>query len=179
MTVGKLVIVKLPWTISSSVSDLRVEIIENGDTYISAEAAVLPEEGKMEKALEYRRVLLVFAAGQWVKTEPAYDDRHIFPPGRFEEAEQKRFDFLSLEGRREYRKEWVNSGICPDSRIYTVENSLWLRETNAERFGCHHYVLKGLDMWVELLAKSIQWQIQGPSTAKVIYTDELKSKREA
>jgi hypothetical protein len=48
-----------------------------------------------------------------------------------------------------------------------------MKEQNAARFGCQHFVLKGHDMWVELMAKSFQWRWIGPSTAEVINTDEL------
>jgi len=173
MTQGKLVIVKLPWMLSPSVSDLRVEVIENGDCVISAEVAVLPESAPLTNALDNRRVSLTFAGGQWVRTHPYLGD-HVIPPNLFEPPQKPWFDRLSVQrSLRQCRELWVSSGHCPNSRVYQVQNSSWIREQNAERYGCQHFVLQGHDIWVELLAKSFRWRWSGASSAEVINTDEL------
>jgi hypothetical protein len=173
MTRGKLVPLKLPWMISPSVSDLRVQIVENGDATISAEVAVLPQTDPLANALADSRVLLIFSSGQWVRTEPSFGDIEVIPPGMFERTLRFNTSHDFHDQIREFRQDWLSSGICPISNIYSVENSLWIREQNAARFGCQHYVIEGHDMWVELIAQSFQWRWDGASTADAINTETL------
>jgi hypothetical protein len=166
---GKLNIVELPWKISPSISDFRIEIVENGDAAISAEAAVLPQHNPLTEALENRRVVMVFSGGQWVWTRPAFSDSTVIPPHLFEGYDDGYLPGQSInEFLLESRKKWVASGLCPRPGVYRVENSVWLEEENASRFGCRHYVLEGHDMWIEVIAKSFEWRWSGPSTAQFL-----------
>lgn len=171
---GELVNIKLPWMISPSVSDLRVEIVEDGNTVVSAEVAVLPERGPLTNDLENRRVLMTFGSGQWVRTEPAFGDSTVIAPDLFVSPEEESKGLQGDDYLVEFRRKWLSTGLCPCSSVYTVKNSFWLKEKNAARFDCQHYVVRGHDMWIELLARSFAWKWDGSSCAKAIDTDSIR-----
>jgi hypothetical protein len=54
-------------------------------------------------------------------------------------------------------------GVCPDPWVYEIESSTWLRESGAGRFGCRHFLMRGREMWVEVLALGYSWRWHQPA----------------
>ena len=71
------------------------------------------------------------------------------------------FDLISQDseiGCEKFRTYWKETSICPDPRIYEVENSKWLEnEARAIKLGCKHFIVLGHDNYIEVLAKDWNW----------------------
>lgn len=65
------------------------------------------------------------------------------------------FDF----NEKLFHDSWKQSGICPDSGLYIVENSSWYESRNIYKElksrGYFHYLLTGYQSYVELLAQKV------------------------
>jgi hypothetical protein len=152
--------VSLPWMISTSVSDLRVLLLENDDTTVTCDVATLPTQHPCGELI-IRRAAVSFEGGQWLRVEPAATDASTIPAGRFSWGEMP---LQEAEGRdaegllRDFYARWRETGICPDPGIYEIVSSTWLRSSGAARFGCKHYVMVGRDTWLEILAMSLAWR---------------------
>ena len=57
-----------------------------------------------------------------------------------------------------FKSDWVKSATCPDPQFYRVDNSAWIKETDANKWGCNHYLLISERSSVELLARSFEWK---------------------
>lgn len=170
--------VAVPWMISPSVSGLEIRLSENGDTVVEADVATLPPEGDPGGELPNRRVEVVFAAGQWLRAHPAASDEEPIPPRTFDwsavpfrQAQGPELDTM-LE---DFRAAWIRSQVCPDPGVYEILSSSWLRETGASRFGCHHYVVCGRDLWMEVLsAAGFSWRWSKAAPPKTIDTSSIE-----
>jgi hypothetical protein len=168
--------VEVPWMISPSVSDLRLTVQESRDALIIAEVTTLPKGGPSGGELSNQNVELTFRAGQWVRIEPAYSDHEIIPPDRFAWSDLPFFAVESgnlADRLRDFRMLWTKTGICPDPLVYEIQTSTWLEQTGAGRYQCKHYVVKGHDMWIELLAQNFSWRWIEPSSSIAIETSSI------
>ena len=145
------------WMLSVSVSSIHMTLEEGTDAVVEFDAAFLPSERSLSFPfgdLEIKRVRIRFENAQWSKTYPLLD-RHGLDGKGFDLSRTTRLSINNLEQKlTEFRAKWAHSQTCPDSNFYLVENSTWIDEQNAACFGVKHYLLKGCDLVVELLAKS-------------------------
>jgi hypothetical protein len=148
--------------ISTSVSDLHVSLVENGDATVSCDVAVISDLDPFGELVD-RHVSLSFRGGQWLRLEPAVSDVTTVPPDRFD------WNGLPFRGVKnedlggflgEFRTSWLEAGNCPDPNIYEIMHSTWLNSSGAIRFGCKHYVVVGRDLWLELLALDFKWRYE-------------------
>jgi hypothetical protein len=150
----------LPWMTSTSVSDLHVSVVENGDATVRCDVAAISDQDPFGE-LAIRRANVSFRGGQWLRIEPAASDAATVPPDRFDwnglpfrGVKDQNFDgFL-----REFRTSWIETGNCPDPKVYEIMSSTWLSSSGAIRFGCKHYLIVGRDLWLEILSLDFKWR---------------------
>ena len=164
MSGGRLQVMPVPWMVSPSVPELRIRIMENGDTQVALDVAVLPTVLDDASELVNCGVEVHFRHGQWVRTHPAASDIDAVPTGLFDRSA---VEFGSVTGdpkswMRRFRAEWMRQGHCPDPSFYEVLESRWIKEENAARFGCRHFVLVGHDLWIEVLCVAVEWHWIAP-----------------
>src|SRR5688500_9327152 len=136
---AKVIALRTDWMISPAVYSLEVRITENGDTEVEADVELLNGSA---------RLAVLFRAGQWERVWPADRDESTLPRSRFDLSSIPAAG-ITVTGSYvdHFRELWTQNGACPDPGIYEVIDSTWLAETNAARFGCRHFVLRGRDMW--------------------------------
>lgn len=158
---GKLRAMSVPWMVSPSVPEMRISIVENGHSVVLLDAAVLPSLLADSEHLANRGVEVQFEHGQWVRTHVAASDANVLPRDLFDwsAVEFANVAAEDVDGwTRAFRAEWMRRGDCPDPRFYEVLDSRWVREENAQRFGCRHFVLVGHDLWMEVLCTTTTWR---------------------
>ncbi len=112
----------------------------------------------------YRVVKLQFQGGLWARMSPSYSDREVLNPSLFGfssvwseySPEQDIDNWLSS-----FRQEWLRTSICPDPRFYEVKNSLWLQELKTDESEYKHFIVKGHDAYVEVVAQGWSWNSEG------------------
>ncbi len=66
------------------------------------------------------------------------------------------------EYNRPEEEEWQQTGICPNPRMYEVENSSWLKELQAlgyyKRPEVQHYIILGHSAYIEVIASGWHWK---------------------
>jgi hypothetical protein len=122
---------RVPWMISPSVSGIQLHIEENGDSIARFQATTLPDLVPPGARPDGLQVEVLFKAGQWVRTAPAFSDqsavnRAMFSWDKVPFSQQGNFDpdTYLVESRRL----WVSTGICPNPEFYEVEASAWVQE---------------------------------------------------
>jgi hypothetical protein len=167
---NQLVPIFAPWKISPSISAFAVTMEEDGDTTVTVNVYTLSKEITLDgECVDFSllrgdtRVVLTFELGLWVRTSLAYSDSKPLPPGLFNIDAQSPivnlhgFSPLEDEYWVQHKRLWINTDLCPDPGVYTVENSSWLEETGASRWSCKHYVLEGREMWMEIIGRNLTW----------------------
>jgi len=150
--------------LSPSVPELRVSIVENGDTVVLADVTVLKTGSRHE--FERAGIEITFAHGQWVRTYPAVSDIDTIPPGKFDVSNVYTVG-VDDESSRIFHERWVRDRFCPDPYFYEVADSRWAAEADAVRFRCRHFVLVGHDMWMEVLALELSWRLCEPTSRSI------------
>lgn len=56
-----------------------------------------------------------------------------------------------------FADDWSLTGICPNPKFYRVERSSW---ADSFRYNHKHYIVKGTDSYVELLANEFEYRIE-------------------
>ncbi|RIH90774.1 hypothetical protein Mterra_00146 [Calidithermus terrae] len=156
---------KVPWKLSPSVSAFRVEVTENDAAEVAFDVYDLSGRDGVED-LEFLRVVMEFPGGQWVRMYPVIDDDDPDLLGRFDWGSVPSFFDATRsphETGEEFRSAWRAAGVCPDPWVYEVESSTWLGESGAGRFGCRHFLVRGREMWVEVLALGYSWRWHRPA----------------
>jgi len=107
-------------------------------------------------------IRMTFISGMWVRMCPAFSDRDVIDPNRFNNY-TKIFEYKLGQSINEwlsqFRQEWARTSVCPDPHVYEVENSLWIQEVGVS--GHHHYLVAGHDAYIEVLAKGWESHSQG------------------
>jgi len=109
----------------------------------------------------YRVVKLQFQGGLWSRMYPSFSDREILNPSLF--------DFSSVgcgynpvhdidKWLSGFRQEWRRTSICPDPGFYQVKDSLWIQEIKANESEYKHFIIKGHDAYVEVIAQDWSWE---------------------
>lgn len=140
----------------SDVVFTSVEIVEN--PYFSSEQ--LDDESSASRVVK-----LEFQQGLWVRMYPAYSDREVVNPYLFAPSsswsdfnpELDDIDTWLLS----FKQEWIRTSICPDPGFYEVKNSFWLQEVKLDESRYKHFLVKGHDAYVEILARNWSWKSDG------------------
>ena len=145
---NKLIPVAVPWKVSPSISGIHICIEEDGDCVVRCEAY-----SRLEPNPWSGRVSLLLGAAGWVRTYPLVGGRDTLPERGFDSSALP--NHLSPE---QFVAEWVACCQCPDPGVYQVAESLWLAETNGQKWSLEHFVVSGRDMWFECLSRSFAWE---------------------
>lgn len=183
----KLIAFDVPWQVSPSTSFLRLHAGEVSDdaptsvTFvghfanrrrsiavgdatregITAVANPYEAAGKSEQRSVYAIVEIEFLDASRARMEPAHSDREVLDPARFDRS-RLRVPSLTLpvdEYLREYRRVWASTGNCPDPGAYSVRDSIWIGDLGID--GAAHFVVRGHDAYVELIARGWRWRELG------------------
>lgn len=152
----KLIPVKVPWSIALAAPDLYLEATESERT-VKFIARFLPnEDGNDEKV-----VTLTFEGGTWAMVQPAFTDRMVIDESNYDYSEVSRTEDIELfdEWYEEFIKVWKASGICPDPRMYEIQNSegfgYFVDRTYLANY--KHLLILGEDIYIEILCKNWNW----------------------
>lgn len=158
-----LIALNVPWMVERAVSGIHVLTTENGHTLTTFNVTLIDGvDPRGSPDSDPARVEVSFADGQWVRTAPSHSDTQGLDRGSFDES------MLPLHGVPVDRyldtldELWRRSQRCPESHFYEVKDSIWLAETGADRLGCHHYIVEGHDLCVEVLASAWSWKYARP-----------------
>ena len=147
------------WMISSGSSQLELLSQESGDTAIEFDAAFLPSSNDVAYPfgdLVYARVRVIFEDMLYLRVTRNLDRYGLEGVG----YDCSRLPSISVatldEDLLRFRSKWAASSVCPESNFYTLEDSSWAQSVGDDSNGLKHFVVKGTDMMVELLAK--EWR---------------------
>jgi hypothetical protein len=127
-----------------------------------------PYDGSERQPLDgkegYQLVHVSFERGLWIRMLPGFSESEILDPNSFDTSALLPLE-LSPKNLNEIRKtfwqNWIKSGVCPDPRMYEVEESSWLEELRLTTKGYRHIVICGHDAFIEIIAKSWNWKSGG------------------
>ena len=142
--------------ISSGCSHLELVIHESGETAMEFDAASLPADTYREFPygdLVYVRIRIVFEDALFVKVNRNLDRFGLEGLG-YDCSALPSITVESLdEDLLQFRSKWATMRSCPDSNFYVIEDSSWLKSIGDAGEGLQHFVVKGVDILIELLAK--------------------------
>lgn len=181
---GRLVPLEVPWQISPSTSFLRLHASECPQddpvrivfiAYLGLEnnrmlpqskeqvaQRVPPTTEAISSGAGYCEVRVTFDTGLWCRMSPACSDSETIRENAYDWSQVK----CTWDGEQDidewlyaFKKLWRETGMCPDPRIYQVEDSEWLRSIGS-CLGTEwkHYLVVGHDNYVEVIAKSCKWE---------------------
>lgn len=152
---SKLIPVTVPWTIAASATNLQLTLSENADCKILVDTFW----GNHSTEPLYRRLCLRFtnvAATVYAMYQSdsdragrdEFDWSAVFTKPTTEEELQNWLETNAAE--------WAASGNSPDPKLYTVNDSSWVKDY----FGIpKHFLLCCGDCFVEILADGYDWKI--------------------
>ena len=188
----KLMPLHAPWRVSPSTPFLRLVALESASqeqthvefvAYNQCEDASSAASGtslrvvqppnafqgaKTDERGPYRLLRIVFKGSVGARMYPAHSDSQVVDessydwtqvPGRWSPGEDI-YSYLERD-----RATWLQTGVCPDPRVYEVVNSPWLEEMQMESDQrWKHYLILGHDAFVEVIAEGheiIEGQVLG------------------
>jgi hypothetical protein len=180
--------VEVPWQISPSVANLRLELVEELSlgqvTFIGhfkfdepvekeiplSNFHVIPSSPEFELSTisvraPFRLVRVNFIACFKFEILPAVSDLEII--------QEEAYDWSKVPGSllpsetieeniERTCAEWLETKLCPDPGMYEVKNSPWLAELGEKAAGLKHYILLGSDEYLQVIAKQWKWEIGQP-----------------
>ena len=147
----------VPWRVSST-PELDVKVEETGDAIATFEVSTLPSLDPRNSEGHPLRVLVVFRAGQWVRTAPAASDSYALDRSKFSFERIETIPTQHVTDMEEFNRAWESEGVCPQPDFFEVLSSSWLREVHGERWKLKHYLVVGHDMYLEVLARETSWE---------------------
>ena len=110
---------------------------------------------------QYQRVKVKFDTFYSIKMSPSYSSLCVINDKNYDWGSVMFFDLISQDleiWSEKFYTYWKEANVCPDPRMYEVENSKWLEnEARAVRLGCKHFIILGHDSYIEILAKNWDW----------------------
>jgi hypothetical protein len=150
-------IIQVPWSVSTTVSHIQCHWSENGECAVHFDAYFGHHIGYPK----YRRVDVFFERCVAAKMRLISSDEDVIVQGLNECTSALRgrpnTDSELRSWLCSYADKWASDGNCPDPNFYAVFPSLWLDEFTMN--GLRHFVVKGTDGFVEILASSYRWSI--------------------
>lgn len=152
-SLAQIEIIELPWMISTSVSNLQLTVVENGDCQLLLDTFW----GHHVDGAKFRRVALQFSG-------VAATNYAVFRSDS-ERGGKETFDWpealSSPRGALEFQEwlearaaRWKSAGVCPDPKFYQANGSGWAAEFGGQP---KHFLLCGCDAFVEVLATEYSW----------------------
>ena len=130
----------------------RVQIVHEPGDFVPAES---------DAGAQFRMVRLSLQGGQAYRVAEAFADLEVV---REEDYDWSMVPHHGLrEGQsideylRSFREEWLSSQLCPNPRMYEVENSRWAPDAGLGP-NLLHLLLLGHDEYVEVLTTAWSWE---------------------
>ena len=144
--------IQLPWTISTSVSNLSLSFGEGRDCIVQCDAFF----GHHAES-QFQRVEIVFERAICCRMLTYHSDYEIpyaeeYDWGNILDRPKTHAELRAWLMARAQR--WGATGDCTDPNFYSVEQSPWASEY---RDLFRHFLLLGTDNYVEVLALGIRW----------------------
>lgn len=155
---AKIESILLPWMVSTSVSNFQMTVTENGNSQLLVDTFW----GHHSEQHQYRRVAVQFegvAAAYYgaFRNDNEQGGRESFDWSNVFTKPQNAEELQSwLESDAD---EWESTGMCPDSNFYRVIGSRWVEDYFGQP---QHFLLRGCDGFVEMLALDFSWFEVGP-----------------
>jgi len=146
---------KVPWSVSPTMSGLTLTHME---TDVAPECSIVFGGGRMDPngLTDMRRIELQFVTASHVRAATKHDDDDIEASG---------FHIVGGydgpgQGYLNWRKRnWCDTGICPDPGFYVATESDWLRSATMKYgYAPKHFILAGRDCYMEIIAGSFSWR---------------------
>jgi len=176
-TLPKLIPVKVSWQVSPSAPFLSLGALEFGGAEsirldcsvnfgANASASLDGSESSVDATVS-SRIRLFFRLGAYARFCSAFSDREV--------VQDNCYDWSAVSGRRRLgetlsgwaervRSEWRDTAICPNPRMYEVESSPWLVETQLTASSFKHFLVLGHDFYVDVISQEWRWEVADPSS---------------
>lgn len=167
--------IEVPWMVTPSGANLRLMASEEPERvevrlvayfWLEEDQRFRDQADLSQEALDwinatcYQSVRLTFGAG-WARMSPAV--------GAGQVVRQSDYDWSSIHLAEDtgdtasylvrFRAEWRRQGYCPNPSFYRVEESDWIKQVDAAKYGVTHYLVVGHDYSVEVLGTKFEWAI--------------------
>jgi hypothetical protein len=180
----KLSPVRVPWMISPSTPFLKLEEPRVGDLVrVTFAGYFRPDDRKKRENMSslpeivesvpafvprpfsdksaYRMVRVSFEDGLRYRVCHAVSDIEVIRESDFDWSlvPIRRPGEKILEAQRRKAELWIQTGICPDPRMYEILGSPWIAELKlTDPLPWHHYTLLGHDEFIEVIGRSWTWE---------------------
>ena len=128
-------------------------------SYVTEEPDFVP--GSMAQKVPYRMVRIVLAGGLAVRTRHAFSEHQTVP--------KKEYDWSAVPGAllpgedtmaymervTDYQ---LRTGLSPDPDMYEVIGSTWAAEFREAHPHLKHYLIRGDETYLEILAQGWSWE---------------------
>jgi hypothetical protein len=182
-----LIPVRAPWQISASAAYLRAQFSEapneipvqvdfvgffrgneaKGDGSSGTALNVIKVPPVFEETKEgtngvFQLVRVVFGKAHWLRLSPGVSESQVL--------DEAAYDWSAVpsslgagetvyENVQRVRALWLETGVCPDPRMYEVKFSPWLAELRlSQAEGWSHYLLAGSEGYLEVIAQGWEWR---------------------
>ncbi len=157
----RLVPIAVPWQIALATPYLRLEINDYGSRTLSFIASfLLDATAKEERLVTVTFKKLKRVRVNYITLEGGGMDENLYDwtdvPLRFTEE-------MNLSVReKQYNAMWLNSGVCPDPRMYQVIQSQLLEPNEIEQHQVQHYLAVGEEFTLDIVAGDWKWSAGEP-----------------
>jgi hypothetical protein len=170
----KLYPLDVPWQISPSVPLLSFAVknftgMNHG--YVTFDAVLGEVTELSRKYGHHKQVAVVLEQVIWSKFYPEFstEDSERLNSYDWDDIPEFRDEEGSLKGHeRRFHDQWNTTGRCPRPSAYLVAGSDLLRRLGFSDDSFKHYLFVGDDYNVEVVARSMTWEIIDPPTAAPI-----------
>jgi len=119
----------------------------------------------LEEKVPFRLVRVYFREGHSAQMKRAVADHEVIRESDYDwsavQSSPKPQESVDQTVRRSHEL-WVMTGICPNSRMYEVENSQRPKELGLSDAAWRQYLLLGHDEYLEVIAQGWTWEAGQP-----------------
>lgn len=146
--------VEVPWMISTSVSNINISAVENGECRLLVDTFW----GRHCAEAQYRRVAIDFLQVAAIYYSVFRSDNEYGGRGPIDwskvQATKPTTDVELDAWLYSKAKRWETTGVSPDAHFYRIVGSKWVDEYFGQP---QHFLLCGHDAFVEVLAGGYEW----------------------
>ncbi len=148
MSKPKLIPFEVSWKISGASPLLRLAIAENEAAEVEFQALLRNGSEKHNHMVKLRFELPVWSKTTPATTEEAGEaileqyDWTLVKPGR---------NTVIAEYQQEFERLWLETGLCPDPRVYEILDSPWVSNVDTGYESYKHYMILGFYIMIEIL----------------------------
>lgn len=160
----------VPWMVAPM--QANVTVLTEDDEYGNHQvrfAAVFGVDAAAAAQERRQQVCLTFTTYGWMRRTPRVSATEVILRAEYDWSRVTGAPLAGESGSKldaRVERLWRETGLCPDPKVYTVENSDWHIGHDKARFRLQHFLVVGEASCVEVLAGRCDWIAQGkPSTS--------------